>query len=110
MGVKRIEVCHPNHILTKMTLEQMKTAAEKGAYISFYCAGFAPEHWSWDEIIQAIKIVGSEHIILGTDCGNFEFPSPVEAMRLIITGILTRGIHDMDVEKMIKSNPSRLLY
>lgn len=110
VGIKRIEVCHPNQVTAKMTFDQMKIAADKGAYISFYCAGFRPLQWSWDEFIKATKVVGYDHIIAGTDCGNFEFSSPVEAMRLLITGMLTRGIPDEDVEKIVKINPSSLLY
>lgn len=109
-GIKRIEVCHPNQITAKMTLDQMKIAAEKGAFISFSCGGFSPLHWSWDEFMQATKVVGYDHLITSTDCGNFEFPSPVEAMRLLITGMLTRGVSDEDVGKMVNINPSTLLY
>jgi hypothetical protein len=110
MGVKRIEVCHPNQITAKMTIDQMKIAAEKGAYISFSCAGFLPSQWSWNEFMQATRVVGYDHLITSTDCGNVEFPSPLEAMRLLITGMLKRGIADRDVARIVKDNPSALLY
>jgi hypothetical protein len=110
MGVKRIEVCHPNQITAKMTIDQMKIAAEKGAYLSFSCAGFLPLQWSWDEFMQATKVVGYDRLITSTDCGNVEFPSPLEAMRLLITGMLKRGIADKDVARIVKDNPSALLY
>jgi hypothetical protein len=109
-GIKRIEVCHPNQALSKMTVDQMKIAADKGAYISFYCTSFRSLQWSWDEFIQATKVVGSDRIIAGTDCGSFALPSPVESMRLFITGMLIRDISDNNVEKMVKINPSALLY
>lgn len=110
LGVKRIQICHPNQHTAKMTVEQMKIAAEKGAFISFFCADFGPMHWSWDEFAQATKIVGYDHLIMGTDCGHIEFPAPVEALRLLITGMLRRGVYEKDVEKMVKINPSALLY
>jgi hypothetical protein len=110
IGVKRIEICHPNQITAKMTIDQMKIAAEKGAYLSFSCAGFLPLQWSWDEFMQATRIVGCEHLIASTDCGNVEFPSPLEAMRLMITGMLKRGIADKDVARIVKDNPGALLY
>ena len=111
LGVKRIEVCHPIAITAKMTVQQMKTAADKGAYLGMYCANFEAGHmWSWDEFIKAVKTVGSDRIVIGTDCGSFAYPAPLEAMRLFITGMLMRGIPDGDVEKMVKINSSRLLY
>ena len=110
MGVKRIEVGHPLAITAKMTVDQMKIAAEKGAYIGMYCANFESLVWSWEGFMEAIRVVGCDHIVIGTDCGHFAFPTPLEALRLFITGMLTRGIPDADVEKMVKSNALKLLY
>ena len=64
----------------------------------------------WEEFMEAVKVVGCDRIVIGTDCGHFAFPAPVEAMRLFITGMLMRGIPDKDVEKMVKTNPRDLLY
>jgi len=94
-----------------MTTDQMKIAAEKGAYLGMYCANFDTGlTWSWDGFLEAVKVVGPDHIVIGTDCGHFAFPAPLEAMRLFITGMLTRGIPDKDVEKMLKTNARNLLY
>jgi hypothetical protein len=110
-GVRRIEVGHPLMVMAKMTIDQMKIAAEKGAYLGMYCANFDPDlTWSWEGFLEAVKVVGCDHIVIGTDCGHFAFPSPLEAMRLFITGMLTRGIPDQDVEKMLKINARNLLY
>lgn len=109
-GIKRIEVCHPNHIVVRMTIEQMKIAADKGAFLSFFCTNFRPLQWSWDLFIQATKVVGCEHIIAGTDCGHFAGPTPVDAMRMFITGMLVRDVPDKDIEKMVKINPGELIY
>jgi hypothetical protein len=109
-GVKRIEVCHPIALTAKMTIDQMKTAADKGAYLGMYCANFDRLVWSWEVFMEAVKTVGSDRIVIGTDCGHFAFPAPLEALRLFITGMLTRGITDQDAEKMLKTNACALLY
>jgi hypothetical protein len=109
-GIKRIEVIHPNQVTNKMTVEQMKIAADKGAYIGYYSSNFRPLQWSWDEFMQLYKTVGSDRIIAATDCGIFMSPSPLEALRLYITGMLARDISDKEVEKMVKTNPANLLY
>ncbi|HSR13907.1 MAG TPA: DUF6282 family protein [Thermodesulfobacteriota bacterium] len=110
MGVKRIEVGHPLAIMAKMTVEQMKTAAEMGAYLGMYPANFESLVWSWEAFMETVRVVGPDHIVVGTDCGHFAFPTPLEALRLFITGMLTRGIPDRDVEKMVKTNAMKLLY
>jgi hypothetical protein len=93
-----------------MTVDQMKIAADKGVYIGYYSSNFRPLQWSWDEFMQVYKIVGPDRIIAATDCGSFMCPSPLEAMRLYITGMLVRDVPYKDVEKMVKTNPSSLLY
>jgi len=110
MGVKRIELCHPNDTMARMTVNQVKIAADKGAYPAYYCTSFRPLQWSWDEFMQAVKVVGVNHLICGTDCGHFAAPVPVDSMRVFITGMLTRGIPAKDVEKMVKTNAGNLLY
>jgi hypothetical protein len=109
-GIKRIELIHPNQVTNKMTVEQMKIAADKGAYIGYYCTNFRPLQWSWDEFLQVYKTVGPDRIIAASDGGIFMSPAPVEALRLYITGMLVRDVPDKDVEKMVKTNPANLIY
>jgi len=109
-GVKRIEICHPNDPMSKMTAEQVKIATEKGAYCGLFCGNFRPELWSWEESLEMIKVVGPDHIVAGSDCGHFMGHTPVEQMRLYITEMLVRGIPDKDVEKMVKTNATALYY
>ena len=109
-GIKRIELIHPNQVTNKMTVDQMKIAADKGVYIGYYCTNFRPLQWSWDEFMQVCQTVGPDRIIAGTDSGIFMSPSPLEAMRLYITGMLVRDVPERDVGKMVKTNPSTLLY
>jgi len=109
-GVKRLNVVHPNQQTSLMTVEQMKIAADKGAYIELTCVDFQSGHFSWDVFMQAYNLMGADKIIASSDNGCFEFFTPVVAMRAYITGMLTHGIPDSDVGKMIKTNPKRLLY
>jgi hypothetical protein len=110
MGIKRIEIVHPTQMVSKMTVEQMKTAADKGAHISFYCVNFAPDQWSWDVFLEAIRVVGADRLIAGTDCGHFGLPQPTDGMRMFITEMMLHGVSDADIEKMVKKNPAKLLY
>ena len=89
----------------------VRSCAPDTAELGMYCANLETGlMWSWEEFMEAVKVVGCDRIVIGTDCGHFAFPAPVEAMRLFITGMLMRGIPDNDVEKMVKTNPSELLY
>ena len=108
--VRRIELVHPTQVTAKMTVEQMKVAADKGAFLGFYCVDFDPRQWSWDTFLEAIKVVGVARLICATDSGTFDLPSPVEAMRLFITRMLSHNISEKDVERMVQTNPTTLIY
>ena len=110
MGIKKIEIGHINYPLSRMTIEQAKSFVEKGAFIGVYIMGFRPPSFNIEESLKIIKEVGADNIVIASDCGHIEFPSPVEAFRLMITELLIKGISDEDVEKMIKINPNTLLY
>jgi len=109
-GIKRIEVIHPTMDINKMTLEEQKIAAGKGAYVGLYCWGLGVPMFDMDEVLKVIEVVGPDHLVVGTDVGNFREMIPVEAIRVFITRLLIAGIPDKDVEKMVKINPRRLLY
>lgn len=110
IGVKRIEVNHVNYAMTRMTPEQAKTIASKGALVGIYIMEFRPPFFYMDEVLDIIKVVGADNIVIGSDCGHFEFPAPVEALRLMVTALLVHGVPDKDVEKMVKTNPATLVY
>lgn len=110
MGVKRIEVNHVNFPLTRMTPEQAKTIASKGALVGIYVMEFKPPLFYMEEALDIIRVVGPENIVIGSDCGHFQMPPPVQSLRLMITELLIAGIPDKDVEKMVKTNPATLVY
>ena len=109
-GVKRISIVHPTESLTKMSIDQMKTAAQKGAYLELCCIDFAEPEVIWDEFLKIIKEVGADHIIIASDCGNSAFPPPAAQFKAFVYRLLQSGVPDGDVEKMAKVNPRKLIF
>jgi len=108
--VKRMEIIHPNHRSFKLSPEELKMAAEKGAYSGLYGFSVAPPMFDLDYYLKAIEVVGADHIVFGSDCGHFKNIAPTESMRVLITGLLLAGVADADVERIVKTNPATLLY
>jgi len=108
-GVKRILLIHPQQPSNKMTIDQMKVAAKKGAYMGIYCCDFHPPFFDWNETLDIIKEVGPASVILGTDLGNFKWPHPVDSFRRYIALLLDKGVNEKDVEQMAKINPRNLI-
>ena len=109
-GVKRMELIHPQQPSNKMTIDQMKEAAAKGAYTGLFCCDFYPPFFDWDESLQIIKEVGADNIVLGTDLGNFKWPHPIEGFKRFIALLLDKGVPEKDVEKMAKTNAHNLIF
>ena len=110
-GVKRMLIVHATESIVKMSIEQMKMAAEKGAYIELCCLDFNPIELIWDEWLEIIKEVGADHIILATDAGNYHCgANPTIQYTALLGRLLEFGVSDEDVEKMTKINPRKLIF
>jgi len=109
-GVKRISIIHPFQHLTKMSIEQMKIATDKGAYLEHLFFDLTPYSWDWGETIEAIKELGPDHFVLGTDSGRWSVPPPVPVYRIMIGKLLELGIPEADVEKMVRLNAEKLIW
>jgi len=109
-GVKRILIVHATESLTKMSIEQMKIAAEKGAYLELCCLNLGEPEIIWAEWMEIIKEVGTDHIILATDCGSWLFPPPAAQYKSLLIRLLKSGIPEADIEKMAKINPRKLIF
>ena len=109
-GVKRIEICHPTAPVTKMSIDQMKIVADKGAHLGIYCVNFAPPLFSIEETIEVIHAIGPDHFVLGTDLGNGRVPPPAINYKIFLGLLLERGISEADIIKMAKTNAENLIF
>lgn len=108
-GVRRIELVHPTYSIFKMSIEEMKSAVEQGAYLGIYSFSLNPG-FDADLVLRVIKEIGPEHLVMGSDCGMFTGDSPVDGMRRLITWMLHSGVPDKTVERIAKINAKELLY
>ena len=108
-GVRRIEIVHPTYSIFKMSIDEMKVAVEKRAYLGIYSFSLNP-NFDADLILRVIKEIGPEFLVMGSDCGMYTGDSPVDGMRRLITWMLQSGVPDKDVERIAKANARELLY
>jgi hypothetical protein len=118
LGLKKIVVTHPESPIINMSIEdQIELTNEYKVYVE-YCALslYTPkalknleDRLNTDEIVNQIKALNPEHVIISTDFGQVEFPSPVDGMKKFIKELHKRGVSKDDILKMIRKNPSRLV-
>jgi hypothetical protein len=109
-------VTHPLLESVGMSIDQMKQAAEMGAYLEFVTA-FTRQEATIREYVEAIREIGPEHCIVSSDKGQgrgeegHEGPnvSHTEGLAVAAQILRSNGFTEAELDLMFKTNPARLL-
>jgi ribulose 1,5-bisphosphate carboxylase large subunit-like protein len=113
LGVKRILVNHP-HYNVNASLEDMKSWAERGAYIEVNACVFKGASKfgviDMDYAEKMIRTCGVEQIIIDSDLGQFGNVDPVDGLYDFIETLMNDfNITEEEINIMTKVNPAKLL-
>ena len=120
-GVRKIVVTHAMADPIGMTVEQMKTAAKLGAKMEcvWMTSLAGPQshlpsmrHWrkvTVEDYAKAMRAVGPEHFVLGSDLGQFLNPIPTDGMRAFLIQLREAGFTDAEISLMARKTPGALL-
>ena len=61
------------------------------------------------DVDEMIRLVGTDNVVLSSDTGQLSTAMPVEAMRLWISHMRTKGFTQAEIDAMTKTTPARLL-
>jgi Family of unknown function (DUF6282) len=103
-GVKRMVVTHALTPPVRMNIDQMREAAQLGAFIELVYG-----RMNAAEYARAIREVGPEHFILATDLGQPNNPLHPDGMLAYFEALRKEGIAASDIDRMAKTNPARAL-
>jgi hypothetical protein len=113
MGINKLIVTHGlwTNGSIRFTLDELKQLGQMGAYIEHCYVGFMPTDFRNDPkpMMDAIKVIGAEHCIMGSDLGQYYNPPPAEGMRMFVALMYKNGISAREIELMAKVNPAKLL-
>lgn len=120
-GADRIIVTHAQFEVVNMTIEEMKKAAVMGAKLELCASGplMGPQaHLPWmrawrnvriQESVEAIKTIGPEHFVLGTDLGQSGNPTHADGLQMYVTDLMAQGITKEQIKIMGREVPGSLL-
>jgi hypothetical protein len=129
-GIKKVLIAHPAR--GRMTLEQQKEAANRGAYLEgclvdwlypdvprthYYVekeymhrgSEVASSRTTAPQWMKVIRAVGPAHFVLATDYGIRAAPSPVQGMRTLIASLLDYEFTPDEIRLMTATNPAKLI-
>jgi len=109
MGIPKIVVTHPIYQKISMPINIQKDLAQKGCFIEQSYSMYFIDKISIPKIVNQIKKVGSNSVILSSDVGQTFGPSPSEALLKFSTLLNKRGMQNNELFTMMVTNPKKLL-
>jgi mono/diheme cytochrome c family protein len=111
VGLKHMVVSHPLISFIRMPLPMMQEAVKTGAYLEI-TAGFsrgANAQKNTKEVVETIRAVGVDHIIISTDSGGKGTPFVPDAFVMAARALRAQGFNEREVNQLFKENPARLM-
>jgi hypothetical protein len=95
----------------QMSLDQMRDAAQLGAYIEFvYNALIGPNRaLEMRDYAKTIRELGPKLCILSSDLGQAGNPLHPDGLQAFFTGLAKEGFTPAEIDLMAKTNPARAL-
>jgi Family of unknown function (DUF6282) len=121
LNIKNLLITHAMADVPGLSLENMQTAAQMGAFLELAfvndlmgenAADEGHRNWhqvSINDMVAAIKLIGAEHFVLSTDLGRKPDPLPAVGYELFVKKLMAEGISQREINLMMKENPARLL-
>lgn len=111
IGFDKVEITHANAWVEDFTIPVLQQLVANGAMISCSFGAMAPHNGREDpqEVVDIIHGVGAEHVVLMTDYGQVNAPSPAQGMRVYYFLMKKYGITDAELDLMMRKNPAYLL-
>ena len=112
----QVVVTHPLLESVGMNMEQMRRAADMGAYLEFV-SGFTRLPETIEEHVEAIRAIGPEHAIISSDRGQGRgpegddgpAPTHLDGLAGAAEALRANGFSESELDMMFKENPARLL-
>lgn len=106
-GVQNVLVTHAMSSPVNMSIGQMREAAKLGAYLELVWV--RPGTDAARAYVNAIRAVGSESIVLSSDLGQAANPLHPDGLLAMYQYLASQGVPTVDIDRMAKTNPAKLL-
>lgn len=111
-GLKRLMLTHATEAVTDMSIDDQRRVVEMGAFVE-HCFLVASDGGSgfstYEKIAQQIQELGADHVILTSDYGNIKCGPVVEGFAKALRKLMTYGITEDQIRRMIVDNPRQLI-
>jgi hypothetical protein len=108
-GVDRIVITHPEFPTQALGAADQVAVADKGAVLEHCFTTAHTGKCTWAAMIDNIRAVGAERVVLSTDLGQKQNPPVAEGLASFAQRLLDAGFGVEDIQTMTARNTARLL-
>lgn len=109
LGVERIIITHVTFPTTFYTVEEQKRLVDCGAYMEHCATTHLLNKVDFDTVVEQIKVIGPERVILSTDLGQPANPYPDEGLLDFAQRLYQAGFSASDIRMMAVDNPNQMV-
>ena len=111
IGYEKVIVTHVNAFLEEFTPPVLDRLVELGGILEISNGVLVPLHGRENpkDVEGIIHQVGAANVVLVSDGGQLENPSPADALRSFCHILIKEGVTPEEIKTMIVDNPARLL-
>ncbi|MDQ6526654.1 DUF6282 family protein [Nocardioides sp. LHD-245] len=112
-GITKVVVDHPYLPFTELSdLEKQRELVEHGAILNYAFSMITPKWFSVavPQLVENLKIIGAENIVISSDLGQIHNPLPAEGLRSYVQLLLEEGVTGDEIDLMLSGKTATLLY
>lgn len=109
VGVRRIVVTHPEFTSQRLSVDDQRALAERGALLERCFTTAHTRKVSWETMIDNIRGAGAEHSFLSSDLGQTFNPPVEDGLALMADRLLQAGLDETAIRTMAVDNTARLV-
>lgn len=112
-GITKIVVDHPYLPFTELSdLDKQQELVDLGATLNYAFSMITPKWFSVavPQLVENLKIIGAENIVLSSDLGQLHNPLPAEGLRTYVQILLEEGVSADDIDLMLRQKTADLIY
>jgi hypothetical protein len=110
LGFEHAFIDHPLSEILEFSADELKEFTAAGLHVNFTYDEISPLLGvDPTKMVEVIQSVGVEHCTVSSDAGTPLLPSSVEALRLLMTFLLSYGLSAAELRTMAVENPTKVV-
>lgn len=107
--VERIILTHVDFPATFLTIDEQKELLKYGAFMEHTYTTPATGKVAWEVVMEQIRAIGPDHVVIGTDLGQTAGVFPDEGLVLYANRLLENGFTEEEIRTIFVRNATSLL-